>query len=250
MTKQNEKDYYKHITDDNLTHALRKPYSDAEAGVLVAQMAAALELLPYPPVKILDLGCGTGWTSRFFAEAGRHVTGYDLSEFAISLASDHIPPHLRTRLSFRAGDFEYIPYKNEFDAVLFIDSLHHSEDETIVLRQVIKVLKKGAICIVIEPGSGHSKSIQSQEAISKYGVTERDMPPWKIKQAAKQVGFGHIITYPHPGQMFRALYKPTEKLSPYKQKLLRNPFLRFMAVLERVTTDRLRHGLVTMRKPY
>ena len=45
-------------------------------------------LLPTPPAKLLDLGCGTGLTSLSFARRGYDVTGQDISETAIQYANE------------------------------------------------------------------------------------------------------------------------------------------------------------------
>lgn len=43
-------------------------------------------LLPVPPARVADLGCGTGSLSVLLAERGHHVTGVDLSPKMIALA--------------------------------------------------------------------------------------------------------------------------------------------------------------------
>lgn len=54
-----------------------------------------------PEASVLDLGCGTGEHSRFFAEAGARVVGLDRSESMIEKAADSpLPPNL----TFVLGD--------------------------------------------------------------------------------------------------------------------------------------------------
>lgn len=66
-----------------------------EAPLLREILAAA------PEKSVLDLGCGTGEHSRFFAEEGSRVVGLDRSESMIQRATeDPIPPDL----SFILGD--------------------------------------------------------------------------------------------------------------------------------------------------
>lgn len=248
MTKARERDYFKAMDEASLAHAIGKPYSDAEAGILVAQMAAALQIFPHAPQKLLDLGCGTGWTSRFFAQAGYDVTGYELSPEAVKIAASLIHVDLKSRLKFICGDYEKMPFENEFDCALFIDSLHHSQNEAKVLRQVFNALKPGGICIAIEPGKGHARTSKSQEAIRRYGVTERDLPPKVLAASAKQAGFTKVETYVHPGQIFRALYNPPGKASGLKKRVLSSQILRSLLALQRMSFDRLGQGLVVLIK--
>ena len=41
--------------------------------------------LPDPPARILDMGCGGGWTSIFFAKRGYEVVGQDISQDMIDV---------------------------------------------------------------------------------------------------------------------------------------------------------------------
>lgn len=247
MTKKHEADYYKNLDKESKAHANGKPFTDDNAGMLIAQLAAVLELLPKPPKRLLDLGSGTGWTSRFLAEAGYNVTGYDLSPEATKVATKKTPQHLKPRLNFRTGDFENLPFKNDFDCATFVDSLHHSEDEVAVLKQVHKALKSGGVCIAVEPGSGHAQSPSSIQAIEKYGVTERDMPPRLITKAARQIGFRTEV-YTHPAPLFRATYSRPQNSSGLKKAIFANPLLRSILQIERVTVERFRQGLVVLTK--
>ena len=232
----------------SLEHAINKPYSEANPGIRIAELCAALEQFDGRNLKLIDLGCGTGWTSTFFAEAGFDVTGYELAPDAVEIANKNIPKHLKDRLRFKVGDFENIPFENEFDAALFVDALHHSEDEVMVLEQVYKVLKDKGVCITLEPGVGHSKTAKSIEAMEKYGVTERDMPPKLIKRSALKAGFTSAKFFPHPGALFGATYKSAKEATGLKRTVFNSSFLRTLLVLQRVIFERRREGMVVLRK--
>lgn len=45
-------------------------------------------ILPHPPKKVLDIGCGTGFQSFLFAAAGSEVTGIDIATELIGLANN------------------------------------------------------------------------------------------------------------------------------------------------------------------
>ncbi len=106
MAKTGEIDYLKNLArergDEAVRHALGKPFTDANCAAYLTEIAAVLALLPPPPARLLDMGCGTGWTSFFFAKAGYHVTGVDIAPDMIGHAS-HAP---RTRRARTSGVFD------------------------------------------------------------------------------------------------------------------------------------------------
>jgi 2-polyprenyl-3-methyl-5-hydroxy-6-metoxy-1,4-benzoquinol methylase len=66
--------------DDEADHGLRDP------DVRAAWTALLLPLMPDPPARILDLGCGTGSLAVLLAQAGHEVTGIDASMQMLALA--------------------------------------------------------------------------------------------------------------------------------------------------------------------
>ena len=63
---------------------------------------------------MLDLGCGTGWTSCFFARHGYEVVGYDIAADAIRRGRAYAKRHGIGNVSFASGDYESLPYAEEF----------------------------------------------------------------------------------------------------------------------------------------
>jgi|JI10StandDraft_1071094.scaffolds.fasta_scaffold238140_2 SAM-dependent methyltransferase len=205
MAKAGERTYFKEIGDDGMAFTLNKPFSDAaNIGSLLHDIAAVFTLLPPAPARILDLGCGSGWTSAFYARAGYEVVGVDIAPEAIDAAQKEFAS-LKT-LSFKTGDYDELLYENEFDAVIFFDSLHHAEDENIALAAAYRALKPGGRLVACEPGVGHSKTPKSIEAMEHYGVNERDMPPKYLRPRLSAAGFTGLQTYAYPAIAHRALY--------------------------------------------
>lgn len=87
MTKQGEKEYLKNLGEDGRKHSISKPFSDNNCGGYLAEISAIITLLPKSPAKLLDLGCGAGWTSCFFAKVGYDVLGQDISGDMINCAN-------------------------------------------------------------------------------------------------------------------------------------------------------------------
>jgi SAM-dependent methyltransferase len=122
------------------------------------EMGALFSLLPPPPARLLDLGCGPGWTSRFFARRGYSVTGVDISPDLVECAERLRQSEGLPNLRFEVMDYESCPFAESFEAAVFFDSLHHAEDEVLALTAVYRALVPGGICLVSEPGLGHANS--------------------------------------------------------------------------------------------
>jgi len=242
MTKTNERLYFKKIGDVGVDFTLRKPFSDPEnLGSLLSNIAAIFELMPKTPVKIVDLGCGSGWTSEFYAKAGHDVTGLDISKPAIDAAKKYFK---MPNLHFVCSDFDKLNMDNTFDVAVFNDSLHHTDDERQTLKSVYKILKPDGMIIICEPGKGHSKSVSSVAAMKEYGVSERDMPPKLSKKALIGAGFRDIKVYSHPSKLHRAGYKQFSNTRVF----LNSVISRGLVLLALSTVMRSNSGIVTAKK--
>ena len=144
MTKQAEKDYLKNIGEAGIEHAFNKPFSDPQCGLYFAQLGAVLTLLPDPPARLLDMGCGTGWTSWIFAKRGYDVTGVDISEDMVHYARLNAERYGLENARFIAGDYEDTELGSGFDCAVFYDSLHHALDTESALRMVYRSLSRTA----------------------------------------------------------------------------------------------------------
>jgi len=206
VSKEGEKNYFSNIGEEGIRHAMAMPFLDANCGGYLAEIGAVLSLLPPPPATLLDLGCGAGWTSRFFARRGYDVTGADLSQVAIDHAVRLNDEEQRANLRYVVRDYENRTFDAQFDCAVFFASLHHATDETAAVRAAYQALKPAGVCVVSEPGRGHAAATQSREAVAKYGVNENDMPPARIIRAGKRAGFRAFRVYPHAEILNHALY--------------------------------------------
>jgi ubiquinone/menaquinone biosynthesis C-methylase UbiE len=69
-------------------------------------------------MKILDVGCGTGFISLILAELGHDVVGLDISRGMLEVAIEKAKKR-RLNVQFKLGDAENLPFKdNSFDAVI------------------------------------------------------------------------------------------------------------------------------------
>jgi SAM-dependent methyltransferase len=195
MPKRGEINYVRLLGEGGARHAVNKPFSDEACGRYLADLGLVMGLLPPPPARVLDLGVGTGWTTVFLARRGYEAVGQDISADMIELANGNRERYAVPSASFVVQDYEEMPYREEFDAALFYDALHHAEDERLALGAVYAALKPGGICLTVEPGEGHGASPGARFAAEKYGVTERDMPPHHVIAVGRSFGFRQFRVY-------------------------------------------------------
>ena len=93
--------------------------------------------------RVLDLGCGAGPYSIWFAERGAQATGLDLSETMISLAKEKAEKQ-GLRIDFHAADIrEPLPFPQAaFDLIFSATALHYVEDLTSLFRDIARVMRQ------------------------------------------------------------------------------------------------------------
>ena len=243
MATQGEHEYFEKIGRDGMQHATHKPWSDAECGLYLMELGAMLGLMPERG-RLLDMGCGTGWTSVMFAKRGYDVVGTDLVPQAIAAGYQLKEKEGLENLQFVAADYESLSFREEFDVVVFFDCLHHAVDEVSALQSAWRALKPGGICITSEPGLGHAR--RSAAVMAEFGTTERDMHPAKIIRSGKKAGFREFSVHPHASYLYIALYRQTA--NSRLGKLLRIPGMRTLVGLFTVLLSKHQAGIVVLRK--
>ena len=98
-------------------------------------------------IKVLDLGCGTGYFSKILSDlVGPEgtVVGIDPDEERLKVAREK---HTASNLKYLNGIAENIP-GTDYDLVFSNHVIHWCKDKDLVFKQVHKSLKKGGeVCI-------------------------------------------------------------------------------------------------------
>jgi len=118
-----------------------------------ARAIQALEAMPIKlDDKLLDLGCGNGWASRWLrARTGRFgfVAGVDASEEMVRLAKQ--VSSARNSVQFRQARFEELPWSDDFfDHAFSMEALYYALEVPVALQSVARVLRPGGtltVCI-------------------------------------------------------------------------------------------------------
>jgi SAM-dependent methyltransferase len=95
--------------------------------------------------RVLDVGCGCGWSTYWLAERGFDATGVDLNPAAFEPA-----PH--GRLRFAPGSGLDLPFADgAFDAVAACQVLEHVPDPARMLAEMVRAARPGGVVGVVGP---------------------------------------------------------------------------------------------------
>ena len=126
---------------------------------------------------ILDLGCGLGRHSIFFAENGFNVHSFDLSEDGIVKFRQKIQNN-DLKISIKIGDMLSLPYENNyFDCILAYHSIYHTDTLGIskVLSEIYRILKnQGEAFITFNSKNNPSFRKSSNKIIDNNTVVKTD----------------------------------------------------------------------------
>ncbi|KAK4179807.1 S-adenosyl-L-methionine-dependent methyltransferase [Triangularia setosa] len=173
-------DYYLNLWGEHIHHGYWSPSSPdipkEEAQVNLIRLLLETSQInqispqssPSEPLKILDVGCGIGGTSRFLAhELGAHVTGITISSKQVQTAKK-----LSSSNSQRHQDGEYIPFgpssgqvrfveldaetlgsyftDEKFDIVWISEALSHFPKKDLFFKNAFEVLKPGGKLVLAD----------------------------------------------------------------------------------------------------
>jgi len=139
---------------------------------------------------VLEYGCGRGGAAWYLGDVARSITGIDISEVAISLATERIPESSGgATIRFEQMDAEALAFPDDsFDLVCGSGILHHL-DLNAVPAEVGRVLRPGGHAVFMEP-LGHNPLINLYRRLSPSMRTVDEHPLKMPDLAAFDDGFG------------------------------------------------------------
>jgi predicted O-methyltransferase YrrM len=169
-------------------------------GEWLTAMADVDERLREPGARVLDVGCGYGWSSVAVADAypDCEVLGVDLDESSVEAAREHVAAAgLADRVALRVGDAatvapEAAAADGPFDLPLALECVHDMSDPVGVLAGVREGLADDGVLLVADERVG--------EAFEEPSDVEEMMYGWSVlhclpvgRSAAPAVGTGTVM---------------------------------------------------------
>ncbi len=130
----NEKYWVRHMRDDDLDH-IEDAWVDKYDEIISAKSG-----------KLLDLGCGVGQYSKYFADKGFSVTSADISERALAYLNEKYSDIDTVRVDMTQS----LPFADKsFDVVFANLSIHFfsEQDTASLLCEIKRILKDGGIFV-------------------------------------------------------------------------------------------------------
>jgi len=154
---------------------------------------------------VIDVGCGSGWTSLFLAEAGFDVLGYDLVPDNVTLARERAE-RWQSTARFEVADMDALPDGPAADVALVFDALHHTLAQRATLDGIHRRLRAGGWVVLAEPTWLHRISPEARRVRAQRGWLERGLTLRGLKRDLRAAGFGTV----------RRFFQPTR---PYEGRL-------------------------------
>ena len=231
--KQGAREYLNKISEERRHHLRTKPFynlsnkpakyrnfaMDEDTHRHFCDFAnIAVELALAPGSHVLDVGCGSGWLSEYFARLGYVVKGIDISPDLIKMSRervarvpygvDHETP---LRCKFAVHDIEISALEEKFDAVICYDALHHFEDEAAVIRNIANMLEVGGLLFILEgekPSAGSASEEELRDVMEEFSTLEAPFEYTYLRQLLEENGFAITGDYVSVNGLF-----PREQLS-------------------------------------
>src|ERR1035438_116612 len=96
---------------------------------------------------VADIGAGTGYFARRFAQHAGTVYAVDIDEKLLDIAQMNAPANLKTVL---ASQDDPRLQERSIDTIFFCDVLHHIENRPAYYAKLAKALKPGGRIVVID----------------------------------------------------------------------------------------------------
>lgn len=147
---------------------------------------------------LLDVGCGSGWSSYLLSQEGYQVVGIDLNAAAFECPT-------ATNLTLVEGSAVNLPFEDaSFDVVATHQAIEHIPDPEQAIKEMIRVLKPGGMLCIVAPNLlsiGHSIRgmtiyVWQNRPIKNIFWRSPDMPkhPWGNTLPEGLISFPVILT--------------------------------------------------------
>ncbi len=148
--------------------------------------------------KIMEVGCGGGFSARYLQGSYSGYLGIDYSEKLITYAKDHSDmPNASFRV-LNINDLE--PEYNSFDIIFMIGVLHHMHNMDRVIGKLRNHLRCGGVLAVNEP-QRINPIITLLRGVRKktdagYSKDQKELTAKDLMNAFKNAGYFNIRAYP------------------------------------------------------
>lgn len=162
------------------------------------------------PLRVLDVGCGTGQSRQLYVERCSRYAAIDLAEAALKIARRQF-----SQAFWIKADACRLPFEdNSWDVVAFSSVLHHIPDFWIALKEAYRVLRPGGYVFAFDPNLLHPAMAMlrwpKSPFYSPHGVSPNESPllPIELRRAFAKAGFVQIDQHCQSDLPYRRVAPP------------------------------------------
>ena len=167
---------------------------------LVERVLQPLEERASAPLRMLDLGAGSGWLAYRLACRGHAVLAVDLLDDALDGLG--AVRHFGGAFSAVMAEYDHLPLGDGLaDVVVFNAALHYSTHYGQTLRESLRVLREAGTLVIldspmyVDPSSGQRMVREREERfLARYGFASNALPsehfltPGRLRDLAAELG--------------------------------------------------------------
>jgi SAM-dependent methyltransferase len=154
---------------------LERAYARVRFGIMRTKFLAMMNLLLPAKGSILDVGCGFGLFSVYFAlvAGGRRLRGVDPSTRRVEMARRCAAQlGVGERASYQVGTAQGLPLGPQFDAIYMMDVLHHlpRSEQVPLLTRLRELLVPGGVLLVKDVTTDQPLKLKFTELLDRVMV--------------------------------------------------------------------------------
>ena len=168
------------------------PVDEFHSGGRTATDAFARRLAPEAGARLLDVGCGLGGASRFFATAWScHVTGIDLTPEYIDVAKELARrTGLEGLVDYHAGSALELPFGDSaFDGAYTLHVAMNIEAKDRLYAEVFRVLRAGGVFGIYDLMKGAGGELHYPVPWAASPATSFVVTPDEVERLVTEAGF-------------------------------------------------------------
>lgn len=145
---------------------------------------------------VLEIGCGTGMFTEWFAKTGAKILAVDLSADLLALARARNLP--QQQVTFLETPFEECEEQGPYDAVIGSSVLHHL-DCTVAFAKIYDLLRPGGWFSFCEPNLLNPQvwfCLKFRRYFPEYSPDETAFVRWVVARQLADAGFSDIDIKP------------------------------------------------------
>jgi ubiquinone/menaquinone biosynthesis C-methylase UbiE len=117
------------------------------------QIKVIEEILEKDKIKVLDIGCGTGYALNLLSKKTSKsvLAGIDISEKMLEMAKNNLKDIKNNKVILKKANVEDIPFPSKhFDYIICTDALHHLVNPEKAFEEMSRILKDNGELIIAD----------------------------------------------------------------------------------------------------